>query len=101
MTHRHGGRRTDVMIRGSLSRQARIDYTNAVKCLYRKPNLSSLLDVPGARNRYDDFVATHIMHTPKVHYSVCIFFLLHLGPIGGRRPTESFKRVYFSSSIAT
>ena len=78
---RHTWLRTNVATRGSLSPQARIDYTNAVQCLQKKPPISSTSDVPGARSHYDDFVATHIMQAPKVHFSVRIFSLTRLGPI--------------------
>ena len=52
---------------GSLCRQERLDYISAVLCLQNKP--SHLPDglVPGARNRYDDFVATHINQTSHIH----------------------------------
>lgn len=51
-----------------MTKQERIDYTKAVKCLYsQKPPLSSPQDVPGARNRFDDFVAAHVKETYKIH----------------------------------
>ncbi|KAI4088879.1 MAG: hypothetical protein LQ344_005765 [Seirophora lacunosa] len=38
----------------SLSPESRIEYTNAVQYLQRKPNLISNTRVPGARNRFDN-----------------------------------------------
>lgn len=81
MAERQKWLRTDVATRGSLSKQSRIDYINAVQCLQQKPAISSQSDVPGARNRFDDFQAVHITLASIVHFSVCIFCLLHLGPI--------------------
>ncbi|KAF2170345.1 hypothetical protein M409DRAFT_64119 [Zasmidium cellare ATCC 36951] len=42
------------------------DYINAVRCLQTRPSISGEL-VPGARNRYDDFVGTHINQTLSIH----------------------------------
>ena len=54
--------------RGSLTEQERRDYIKAVKCLYNdKPPVSSPQEVPGARNRFDDFVAGHIRQTLNIH----------------------------------
>ena len=65
--------------RGSLSKSARVEYIEAVKCIRKKPAKSSLKDVPGARNRFDDFVATHIVATPYVHKDVrSLASLLHI-----------------------
>jgi tyrosinase len=41
-------------------------YIKAVKCMYTKPSISGDL-VPGARNRVDDFVGTHINQTLSIH----------------------------------
>lgn len=41
-------------------------YVRAVRCLQSKPSISGDL-APGARNRYDDFVATHINQTLSIH----------------------------------
>ncbi|KAK2746484.1 hypothetical protein FQN57_003110 [Myotisia sp. PD_48] len=54
---------------GSLSEASRLEYINAVQCLQQKPAKSLKADVPGARNRFDDFVATHIQSAPFIHYS--------------------------------
>ena len=54
--------------RGTLTAQERIAYTDAVKCLHRLPPKSTPADAPGARSRFDDFVATHIQQTYSIHF---------------------------------
>lgn len=54
---------------GEMAVAERINYTDAVKCLTRKPPRLPTKDYPGVRSRFDDFVATHINQTLKVHYS--------------------------------
>ncbi|KAF4778605.1 hypothetical protein HER10_EVM0007635 [Colletotrichum scovillei] len=50
----------------SLSGSEKKAYTSAVNCLLTKP--SKLTDfAPGARSRYDDFVAVHINQTLSIH----------------------------------
>ncbi|OAL45941.1 Di-copper centre-containing protein [Pyrenochaeta sp. DS3sAY3a] len=43
------------------------DYINAVKCLAKKPAKTPAGLAAGAKNRYDDFVATHINQTLAIH----------------------------------
>ncbi|KAF1846119.1 Di-copper centre-containing protein [Cucurbitaria berberidis CBS 394.84] len=43
------------------------DYINAVKCLAKKPAKTPAGIAAGAKNRYDDFVATHINQTLAIH----------------------------------
>ncbi|KAK4495154.1 hypothetical protein PRZ48_013481 [Zasmidium cellare] len=50
----------------SLCDDEKRDYIKAVRCLQTKPSISGDL-VPGARNRYDDFVGTHINQTLSIH----------------------------------
>ncbi|KAF2215550.1 hypothetical protein CERZMDRAFT_4869, partial [Cercospora zeae-maydis SCOH1-5] len=50
----------------SLTAQEKRAYTDAVRCLMRKPSISGDL-APGARSRYDDFLGTHINHTLSIH----------------------------------
>ncbi|UKZ69221.1 uncharacterized protein TrAtP1_010231 [Trichoderma atroviride] len=52
---------------GSLTEAERLDYINAVKCLQKLSPRSPASVVPGARSRYDDFVAAHIQHTLSIH----------------------------------
>ncbi|RAO71186.1 uncharacterized protein BHQ10_007198 [Talaromyces amestolkiae] len=44
-------------------------YINAVLCLQSKPSKTPSDLVPGAKTRYDDFVATHINQTLEIHYT--------------------------------
>jgi len=50
-----------------LSKQERKDYIAAVQCLSKKPSKTPSALAPGAKNRYDDFVATHINQTLNIH----------------------------------
>ncbi|KAK4670793.1 hypothetical protein QC764_603730 [Podospora pseudoanserina] len=52
---------------GSLSAANRQAYTNAVRCLMEHPSLLDPLEVPGAKTRFDDFVAVHINQTFSIH----------------------------------
>ncbi|KAI1763534.1 Di-copper centre-containing protein [Hypoxylon sp. FL1150] len=54
---------------GSLSQIERKAYTDAVLCLQSLPAKTPASLVPGAKSRYDDFVATHINQTAYIHYS--------------------------------
>ena len=58
---------TDTNARSSFSGAERIAYTTAVKCLISKLSITSPLAAPGARTRYDDFVAVHINQTLTIH----------------------------------
>ncbi|MCJ1445378.1 MAG: hypothetical protein MMC23_005883 [Stictis urceolatum] len=51
----------------TLSLADRKSYTDAVNCLMKKPSMYSPTAVPGARSRFDDFVATHIKQTLTIH----------------------------------
>ncbi|KAL0932341.1 tyrosinase central domain protein [Colletotrichum truncatum] len=52
---------------GSLSKRERLDYVKAVQCLSSKPARTPSEVVPGAKTRFDDFVATHINQTFTIH----------------------------------
>ena len=58
--------------RSSLTKEQRIEYTTAVQCLQKKPNQISNEQIPGARSRFDDVIATHLLQTPYIHFSVRI-----------------------------
>ncbi|KAI9036132.1 tyrosinase family protein [Aspergillus affinis] len=45
------------------------DYINSVLCLQKLPAHTPSDLAPGARTRYDDFVATHINQTLEIHYT--------------------------------
>ncbi|KAH8681383.1 tyrosinase [Xylariales sp. PMI_506] len=51
----------------ALSNKEKLAYTNAVKCLMSKPAITPSDVVPGAKSRYDDFVATHVNQTLSIH----------------------------------
>ncbi|KAH6896172.1 hypothetical protein BKA70DRAFT_1389153 [Coprinopsis sp. MPI-PUGE-AT-0042] len=50
-----------------MSKQERKAYISAVRCITKLPSRSNPDEVPGARTRYDDFVAQHINQTFTVH----------------------------------
>ncbi|KAG7293508.1 hypothetical protein NEMBOFW57_003560 [Staphylotrichum longicolle] len=53
---------------GSLSKADRRSYIDAVYCLYHNQSfVTPLSEIPGVRNRYDDFVGGHLQLTPFVH----------------------------------
>jgi tyrosinase len=45
-------------------------YINSVLCLQKLPSRTPAEKAPGAKTRYDDFVATHIDQTLRIHYTV-------------------------------
>lgn len=50
-----------------MSKPERKEYIKAVQCLRQLPSQSDPVAVPGARTRYDDFVAVHINNTRTIH----------------------------------
>ncbi|KAF9638021.1 Tyrosinase [Lasiodiplodia theobromae] len=52
---------------GSLSPEEKTDFIGAVKCLAEKEPLTPAELAPGVRNRFDDFLATHINQTLSIH----------------------------------
>lgn len=55
--------------RSTFSTTQKKAYINAVLCLQSKPSKTPSDLVPGAKTRYDDFVATHINQTLEIHYT--------------------------------
>ncbi|GKT52465.1 tyrosine--tRNA ligase, cytoplasmic [Colletotrichum spaethianum] len=51
----------------SFSSEEKKNYINAVQCMLTSPSKSDPEFAPGARNRYDDFVAVHINQTTQIH----------------------------------
>ncbi|KAF1365762.1 Di-copper centre-containing protein [Lizonia empirigonia] len=51
----------------SMTGKERKAYTTAVQCMLSSPSNSDPSLVPGARNRYDDFVGQHINQTLSIH----------------------------------
>jgi len=53
-----------------LSNTERKAYTDAVRCLQSKQAKTPASLVPGAKSRFDDWIATHINQTNTIHYTV-------------------------------
>ena len=64
--------------RGSLSKHERRKYIEAVQCLISKPSQSDPSFAPGARTRFDDFVAVHINQTMYIHLTVSFLSSVHV-----------------------
>lgn len=56
--------------RGALTTTEQTSYLSAVLCLQSKPSKIASGVVPGAKTRYDDFVAIHINQTLSIHSTV-------------------------------
>ena len=59
--------RADPGGRGDLEDQTRLEYIQAIKCLHELPSKIDPAKAPGARSRYDDFEAAHIINTQLIH----------------------------------
>ncbi|KAJ5150777.1 Tyrosinase [Penicillium coprophilum] len=53
----------------TFSKTQKTSYINSILCLQKLPSLTPSELAPGARSRYDDFVATHINQTTTIHYT--------------------------------
>jgi tyrosinase len=53
--------------RDHMSAKERKAYISAVQCMFDSPSQSDPKLVPGAKTRYDDFVAQHINQTLTIH----------------------------------
>jgi hypothetical protein len=53
--------------RSTFSTAEKKAYINAVQCLAKLPPKTTKEVCPGCRNRYDDFVATHIQQSFNIH----------------------------------
>ncbi|KAB8236503.1 tyrosinase family protein [Aspergillus alliaceus] len=47
----------------------RIDYINAIWCLRHLPSTLPNEEFPGARDRWDDFVVSHLNYTNQIHFN--------------------------------
>lgn len=54
----------------AFSKSQKKRYINSVLCLQKLPARTPAHLAPGAKTRYDDFVATHINQTLEIHYTV-------------------------------
>jgi tyrosinase len=61
--------------RKTLSKKDKKAYIDAVLCLRKKPSKADPAFAPGARTRYDDFVAVHINQTLSIHGTVSDLYL--------------------------
>ncbi|KAK2597212.1 hypothetical protein N8I77_013073 [Diaporthe amygdali] len=57
------------MARGSLNDGEKLDYIDAVKCIQSASPLTPEAVAPGAKTRFDDFVAAHINQTLTIHFT--------------------------------
>ena len=58
--------------RGDISKKERREYIAAMLCLMSRPSRLDQTEYPGAKTRYDDFVAVHINQTLAIHGTVSI-----------------------------
>lgn len=58
--------------RSTLSKSEKLNYIDAVKCIHEKPALTPSSIAAGAKNRFDDFVVTHVQQTFWVHGTVSL-----------------------------
>jgi len=56
--------------RSILSKNEKLNYIDAVKCIHTKPALTDAGISAGAKSRFDDFVVTHVIQTYWVHGTV-------------------------------
>lgn len=54
----------------TLSAPQRRAFVDAILCLQQLPSQTPPDLAPGAKSRYDDFVATHINQTTRIHFTV-------------------------------
>ncbi|KAF2259428.1 Di-copper centre-containing protein [Lojkania enalia] len=58
----------------SMSKRERKKYVSAVQCMYRnRRSQANRKKVPGARNRLDDFLASHLVVSEKIHFNGHLF----------------------------
>lgn len=66
--------------RSTFSTSEKKAYIGAVQCLAKLPPKTSRVICPGCRNRYDDFVATHIQQSFTIHVTGnFLTWVSHLG----------------------
>jgi tyrosinase len=61
--------------RSTLSSGEKLNYINAVQCMSKSPAKTPAGIAAGAKNRYDDFVVTHINQTLSIHGTVSFTIL--------------------------
>lgn len=58
---------------GDMTDEQRSDFINATLCLMKAPSQAPKDQFPGARNRYDDFVAYHLTNAGTLHDTIGLF----------------------------
>ena len=69
-TFRLDSMRASNIARSTLSATEKKEYISAVQCLSKLPAKTPAALAAGAKNRYDDFVATHVNQTLSIHGTV-------------------------------
>ena len=79
-----------MFLRSTLSRNEKLNYIDAVKCLHEKPALTPSAVAAGAKSRFDDFVVTHVIQTYWVHGTVSskLLFRMRCSSLTRFRPTS-------------
>ncbi|SMQ50444.1 unnamed protein product [Zymoseptoria tritici ST99CH_1A5] len=54
---------------GNLSKQEKLDFISAIKCMQTLPSQMEPDFYPDAKNRWDDFTVAHLLNTPDIHWS--------------------------------
>lgn len=63
--------------RRTLDKSVQTEYLKAVVCLTKKAAITPSSVAPGAKNRIDDFVATHIIQFMNIHFVVSASYSHH------------------------
>lgn len=79
---------TDVT-RSTFSTAQKKEYIGAVQCMAKLPPKTTKDVCPGCKNRYDDFVATHIQQSFNIH--VTGNFLTWVSKINKVKPNISWR----------
>ena len=64
---------TETVDRGDMTVEQRSDFINATLCLMKAPSKAPKAQFPGARSRYDDFVAYHMTNAGTLHDTIGLF----------------------------
>jgi len=59
--------------RGDMTNEQRLDFINATLCLMNAPSKAPKDQFPGARTRYDDFMAYHLTNAGSLHDTIGLF----------------------------
>ena len=56
-----------------MTNEQRLDFINATLCLMNAPSKAPKDQFPGARTRYDDFMAYHLTNAGSLHDTIGLF----------------------------